>query len=374
MSATDAASTSSGPSSHAGDVPNSAGTVVEVGGAPITKSAIEHWMMIAVGSSASGSGKTTKAVLPEPLDYTACIAHMQAGAAKSSKAQNAPTTVQEKTRCEQQYDALQKQALGYLISTRWLEGEASEQGIKVSDGEVQRQFQQIKSQQFHSEADFQKFLATSGEGISDLLLRVKTNLLSSKVQQKITEAVNNKSKQAEITSYYNENKSRYSQPQKRNILVVLTATQAQAEAAKTEISSGKSFASVAKSKSIDASSKVNGGSHIEVTEAQEPKALGQAVFAAKTGVLGGPVKTPAGYYIYEVKKMIPSEHQSLSQARPSITQQLRTQRQQKALGEFVKNYRARWTARTRCRQATWSKTANSTKHPVLRRVHPLPTR
>ncbi|HEY2631486.1 MAG TPA: peptidyl-prolyl cis-trans isomerase [Solirubrobacteraceae bacterium] len=330
-----------------GGIPGNA--VVAVNGTPITTSTFNHWMMVAAGSSSPTTSSTSKPVVPDPPTYKACVAHLEATAPKPAKGQPKPTPATLKTQCEQQYTALKQQVLGFLISANWVLGEASSQGVKVSDKEVQKQFNQVKSQQFPKEADFQKFLASSGQTVSDLLLRVKLDMLSSKIQQKITKDAGKKASEKEITSYYEQHKSQYGQPERRNILIVLTKTQAQAEAAKKEIESGKSFASVAKKSSIDPVSKAAGGSLPGVVKGQEEKALDTAVFGAKLNVLGGPIKTPFGYYVYEVKKTLPSSQQPLSQVKSSIQQQLTAQNQQKALSEFVKNFRKKWEGRTECR-------------------------
>ncbi len=334
-----------------GGIPGNA--VVSVNGTPITTSTFNHWMMVAAGSSsaATATGQASKPVVPDPPTYKACVAHLEATAPKPAKGQPKPTAATLKTQCEQQYTALKQQVLGFLISANWVIGEASSQGVKVSDNEVKKQFNQIKTQQFPKEADFQKFLAGSGQTISDLLLRVKLNMLSSKIQQKVTKDAGKKPSQKEITAYYEQHKSQYGQPERRNILIVLTKTQAQAEKAKKEIQSGKSFASVAKSVSIDPVSKAAGGSLPGVVKGQEEKALDTAIFSAKLNVLGGPIKTPFGYYVYEVKKALPASQQTLAQVQSSIQQQLAAQKQQKGLSEFVKNFRKKWTALTECRSA-----------------------
>jgi foldase protein PrsA len=346
-----------------GGIPGNA--VVSVNGTPITNTTFNHWMAVAAGSSAATApGQTApKVVVPDPPTYKACIAHLEATAPKPAKGQAKPTPATLKTQCEQQYTALKQQVLGFLISANWVIGEAGEQGVKVSDSEVTKQFNQIKTQQFPKEADFQKFLASSGQTISDLLLRVKLNMLSSKIQQKISKNAGKKPTQKEISAYYEQHKSQYGQPEKRNILIILTKTQAQAEKAKKEIESGKSFASVAKSVSIDPVSKAAGGSLPGVTKGQEEKALDEAVFSAKLNVLGGPIKTPFGYYIYEVKKTIPANQQTLAQVQSSISQQISAQKQQKALSEFVKGFRSKWTGRTECRSAYVVQDCKSYKAP-----------
>ena len=184
--------------------------------------------------------------------------------------------------------------------------------------------------------------------MSDLLLRVKLNLLSTKIQQKISKTKINIT-QAEIEKYYNENKQHFGTPEKRNIAIILTKTEAQAKKAKKEIESGKSFASVAKAASIDPTSKANGGLIVGVVKGQEETALDNAIFSAKPNVLSGPVKTPFGYYIYEVKSITKGTQQTLAQAQASIKQQLTSTKQSTALTSFVKNFKKKWTAKTECR-------------------------
>jgi foldase protein PrsA len=323
--------------------------VVQVGSNPITKTTFEHWLSVAAASSATTTGKTAaKPVLPVPPNYTACIAHLEATAAKPAKGQAKPTTAQLKSECAQQYTSLKQEVLGFLISSEWVIGEASNLGVKVSDAEVKKEFEKIKTQQFPKTAEFEKFLATSGQSVSDLLLRVKLNMLSSKIQKKIAQGKGTPTK-AEIEKYYKANMSHFGTPEKRNVAIILTKTEAEAKKAKQEIESGKSFASVAKSVSIDPTSKAKGGLLTGVVKGQEEAALNTAIFSAKPNVLSGPVKTPFGYYIYEVKSVSPGNQQTLKQAEASIKQQLTATQQQTALSKFVKEFKKTWTAKTDCR-------------------------
>ncbi len=326
-----------------GGIPGDA--VVSVDGKSITKDTFNHWMTVAAASSASTTG--VKPSPPEPPNYTACIAAAKA-ASKPAKGQTAPTEAQLKSQCEQEYKSLQQEVLGFLISSNWVLGEASSLGVNVSDAEVKKQFEKIKSQQFPKAAEFEKFLKGSGQTVSDLLLRVKLNLLSSKIQQKI---VKEKSKvsQSQIEKYYKENPKRFEVAEKRNLLLILTKTEAQAAAAKKEIESGKSFESVAKRVSIDPTSKANGGKLAGVVKGQEEKALDTAIFSAQKNVLSGPVKTPFGYYIFEVQSVTPGSQQTLKQAEASIKSQLTATQEQTALSKFVKEFKKKWQAKTECR-------------------------
>jgi foldase protein PrsA len=330
-----------------GGIPSDA--VVQVNGNPITKATVTHWITVASASSATSTDASkSKPVVPEPPDYTACIAHLQALEPKPAKGQKAKTPAALKTECEEQYKAAQQQVLGFLIAVDWIFDEAESMGVKVSDKEVVKHFNELKKAQFPTEAKFQDFLTSTGETVSDLLLRIKQSMLEKKIQEKVTKSHKNVS-EAEVAKYYNEHKSTYGQPEKRDLRIVLTKTEAAAKQAKSEIQSGKSFATVAKSKSIDPTSKNSGGELPGVVKGEEQKALSEAVFAAQQGALTGPVKTPFGYYIFEVKTIHAPTQQSLSQVKATIKQQLASTGQQTSLSKFVKEFQKKWKAKTECR-------------------------
>ncbi len=60
------------------------------------------------------------------------------------------------------------------------------------------------------------------------------------------------------------------------------------------------------------------------------------------------MKTPFGYYIYEVTSTTPGSSQSLAQSEAAIKQQLAATGQQSALSKFVKEFRSKWEAKTEC--------------------------
>ncbi len=326
-----------------GGIPGDA--VAKVGSEAITKATFNHWMSVAAASSATSS--TSKAIVPEPPAYTACIAHLKA-TSTTTKGSTAPSAATLKTECESQYKTLQSEVLGFLISSNWVLGEAAELGISVPDATVKKEFEKIKDEEFPKAAEFQKFLATSGQTASDLLLRVKLNLLSTKIQQKVVKSKSTVTK-AQIEKYYRENKSKLGVQEKRNLQIILTKTEAQSLAAKKEIQGGASFASVAKKVSIDPTSKSKGGVVTGVVKGEEEEALEGPVFSAKTGVLTGPIKTPFGYYLFIVTGITPGKEESLAAAESTIKQQLTATQEQTALSKFVKEFKTKWQDKTECR-------------------------
>jgi foldase protein PrsA len=326
-----------------GGVPGDA--VATVDGTSISKSDFDHWMNVA-----AKSGGQSGAAAPKPPDYAACINQKRKTTPKPAKGQPKVTDAQLKTQCKQEYNSLRDQVMQLLVSFQWIEGEAKAKDIKVSDKEVQASFDKQKKQAFPKPADFDKFLKDSGQTEGDILKRVRLDTLSNKIRDKVTKGKDQVT-DAQIAAFYNKNKARFAQPERRDLRIVLTKDKAKAEQAKKAIKSGTPFAKVAKKYSIDQASKAQGGKLPAVAKGQQEKALDSAIFAADKGKLVGPVKTQFGYYVFEVTKVNKATQQTLDQAKATIKQTLASQNQQKALDSFVKSFRKRWKAKTDCRDA-----------------------
>ena len=325
------------------DVPTNG--VAKIGDTVITKDQFNHWLNAAAhGSAAPGSNVT----VPDPPNFAKCVANQ----AKQPvpKGAKKPTSAQLKTQCKQQYDALKQQVMQFLVSAAWIQAEADKQGVQVSDKEVQKQFQDQKKQSFQKDEDYKKFLQSSGMTEADLLFRVKLDVISNDVRNKIIKGKDNVS-QAQIASYYNKNKQRFAQPERRDLNVVLTRTKAKAAAAKQALDGGQSWASVAKKYSIDEASKAQGGKLPGVAKGQQEKSFDEAIFSAKKGDIVGPVKTQFGYYVFDVTKTTPASQQSLAQTKETIRNLLKSQNQQKALNDFVKKFRTDYKDKTKCAKA-----------------------
>ena len=66
-----------------------------------------------------------------------------------------------------------KEVMGFLISSDWVLGEATDLNIHVSEGEVRHTFDHIRNQQFPKKKEFKAWLKQSGQTVADLLFRVR---------------------------------------------------------------------------------------------------------------------------------------------------------------------------------------------------------
>ena len=322
------------------------GDVAKVGDTTISQAEFNHWLTAAAKQQAQTTGqKPQDVVAPDPPNFTKCVA------AKSNqklpKGTPKPSPADLKAQCKQEYEGLRDQTMQFLISAQWLLQETKKRNITATDKEVQTTFQQQKKQSFPKEADYQKFLQTSGQTEADLLYRVRLSVLTNKLQQSI---IKNKGTvtDAQITDYYNKNKKRFAQPETRDLLVVLNPKQAKAQAALKAINSGQPWAKVAKQYSTDDASKAQGGKLPNVTQGQQEKAFDTAIFSAPKGKVQGPIKTQFGYYVFKVTKVTPAQQQTLAQVKETIRNLLQSQNQQKALNDFVQSFQKDYKDKTNC--------------------------
>jgi foldase protein PrsA len=319
------------------------GAVAKVGDSTITQDEFDKWMTIAVKGQSQQQGG--QAGVPEPPDFEKCVA------AKSKtpvpKGQKEPTDEALKKQCKSEYDQLKQDVMQFLIQGEWVQQEADKRGIKVKPAELQKALEDQKKQVFPNDKQYKQFLKTSGMTEDDVLFRVKLNELQQRLTQNVTEEAAKVSDE-DISAYYDKNKKRFAQPERRDLRVVLTKTEAKANQAKKALDSGDSFKEVVKKYSIDEASKSQGGLLPAVSEGQQEKAFDTAIFDAKKGEVEGPVKTQFGWYVFRVDKVTEASQQTLEESKDTIKNLLRSQRQQKSLDEFIKEFRNDYKDKTDC--------------------------
>ncbi len=327
--------------------------VVRVGDETIERTEFQRWMQIAAistqGLQQQGEdAEQPEAVVPRPPEFAECVAARRESTPEPAEGQPTPTAAQLKQQCEQEYETLRDQVLQFLISAEWILGEASDQGVTVTQAEVDEQFEMTREQSFPEEEDFETFLEDSGMTLQDIKFRVRLDTLSTKLRDKVTEGTEDISND-EVREYYEENRQQFAQPERRDLRIVLTEEEGEANEARAALESGRSWASVTEEFSIDEATKEQGGTLLAVAEGQQEQALDEAVFSAEQGELTGPVETQFGFYVFQVQKVTAAEQQTVQEAAASIRQLLAAQNQQESLDEFVTDFRDKWKDRTNCR-------------------------
>jgi foldase protein PrsA len=329
-------------------------SVVQIGDATISTAALNHWLAVANDSSQTQTGAKAPA-LPLPPNYTACVKAQQASAGNTAASHSASQVAAFKATCQQNYDTLVSEVLSFLIPELWIQGEAADRGFHVTQKQIERAYEQERKNSTPSLAtqkELESFLAASGQTVDDLKWRTMVNLLANKISLSVQRKAGKVSK-AEIADYYKKNMSQYQTPETRNIHLVLVPSAATAQKVHNLLAGGQNYASVASKYSTDPTSKANGGAMLGVSSNELTPQLSDKVFAAKTGQLSAPVKTPFGYYVFTVDKVTPGKTESEAQASASIKQLLSAQKISAAETALSNNLDKKWRPRTNCRNGPY---------------------
>ena len=316
-------------------------SVADVAGNPITTQAFNHWMFVAAKSQAAQSPGSPVIVPNDPPNFSHCVAQVRKQVPSLAKT----AAKQLQTDCKQLFTQYSSQVMDFLIKGYWYQAEAARDHINVTNAQVQQAFTAAKNQQFPSATQFNTFLTQTGQTINDILFRFRINQIFTKLIAKHSTTVT----PAVIQAYYNTHLTQFGTQETLSLRIVLAKTQAQANAAKSALSSGQSWRSVAKKYSIDPTSKNNGGLLVGVTKGQEDAALDSAAFSAPVNKLLGPVKGQFGYYVFQVTKITKPTQESLAKATAAIRQTLTGQQQTNAQTAVDNLAKKHWLSQTTCR-------------------------
>jgi parvulin-like peptidyl-prolyl isomerase len=254
------------------------------------------------------------------------------------------------------YKRLAEAAMQQLINTAWVLGEAEEQGVEVSDREVDAEIDKIISQ-FGCKPDedpadcdvLQQRLKQFELTLPDVREQVETGLLGQELEREILRGADPPT-DAQIEDYYETFKSQFELPETRDVRLVLNQDRAKAVEAKEQLesdSSDESWSKVAREFSTD-TSKNQGGLREGLSEGLVEEPLNTEIFDAEMGEIVGPVRTPLGYYVFELEKVEPARTQTLDEVQGQLKTQLKQQLDAETKEQFIDDYGSRWTARTVC--------------------------
>jgi parvulin-like peptidyl-prolyl isomerase len=107
---------------------------------------------------------------------------------------------------DEKYEVLAKAALGELLDTIWIQGQAAEMGISVTPEEVAAKLKAFKQQAVHTPQQYREFLKEAHYNQADFEQYIKRQILSTKIQDQLKEEASEPSS-SEIEDYYEAAKS-----------------------------------------------------------------------------------------------------------------------------------------------------------------------
>jgi parvulin-like peptidyl-prolyl isomerase len=248
-----------------------------------------------------------------------------------------------------EFEAAAQQVLPQVVNTEIAEAYAKEQGITVSEGDVDEEFQKIKTQvgeDAAAQAEAAGQQITPEEGFEQALQqanyteeRLREDIRSQLPVQKVSEEVAGDVEPTddEVQSYYEENKEQFTNPEQRCARHILfnKDQEEKAQDIKAQIEDGGNFEELAKENSQDPGSKENGGDLGCQAEGAYVPNFENAVFEAEEGDLVGPVETEFGFHVIRVYDVQQENVTPIEEVRAQIADQLLQERQTEEFDAWV---------------------------------------
>ena len=240
-----------------------------------------------------------------------------------------------------QYNQLKASIVNYLVQNQVIKDKASEMKVTVTDKQFQDRHRSRSSSRSAARRSFDELLkqqSVTRRRSSRAGPQAQTP--QDAVQQKVYAGI--KVSQADIEKYYNTpaNKSQFNVAESVDARHILVKTKAEADKVRALLEADNSDANwkkVAKEYSTDTGSKNNGGSLGNFPKGRMVKPFEDAAFALKVNEISQPVKSQFGYHVIEVTKKTPGSKQTLEQAKATIEQQLKYQKQSTAWETWLKD-------------------------------------
>ncbi len=248
----------------------------------------------------------------------------------------------------QQINAGDREVLEQFITDKLMEAEVREAGIKVTDDDVERYIERVKSNNRLSDADFKASLAREGMTLANYKISVKTEMekaeiLDRQVKRKVSIT------DEDVERYYKANLKKYRANERariRHILLSLpeTAPADQVQAVSTRandlykrVAGGEDFTALAREHS-EGAGRAAGGDIGWVNKGTLLAGLEEVAFEKLSpGKVSEPFRTSMGLHIVKLEARESGSVLPLSTVAPQIKQELLAKALEERFAKWVKS-------------------------------------
>ena len=246
-----------------------------------------------------------------------------------------------------EYETAVQQVMPQILGVEIAKTYAREQGITVSDKEVDQELETIKKQvgeqaraSGQDVSDQKAFdQALEQNQISEQQLRqdIRENLPVQQVQERI--AGDAEPSDEEVQKFYDDNKATFTQPAQRCMRHILFTKdqEGKAEDVKEQLQDGGDFAKLAEENSQDPGSAEKGGDLGCLGKGKTVPPFEKAAFAAEKGEIVGPVETEFGFHLIEVTEIREEQTQPLKDVEAQITEQIAATQQEEEFTKWIED-------------------------------------
>lgn len=214
-------------------------------------------------------------------------------------------------------DAAKAVAVGMVLQDR-----AAQMEVGIADTRVRETLNQYVTSQFGEDpaayGQFVEVLGNVGTSEAAVLDEIGQQLAVTELFDRVTTDV--ATSDADVQAAFPAYQDRLSTPETRTISNIVVAGEADAQAVLAQLRGGTPFADVARTASIDGSTRDRGGDLGTVARAQLLPGYGDAAFAAPAGGLFGPVRNEFGWNVGQVVAVTPGQPAQFDAVAPQLRQ------------------------------------------------------
>ncbi len=235
------------------------------------------------------------------------------------------------------YQRLEEEAgesvLDQMIAEILVEQAVASYDLNVSDDVVAAELEKIKSS-YESDEAFAEELTRFGLSVDRLTREIKLSLIVDALSKQGVEVSDE-----EIATYFEENKEQLGQAESVRVSHILVETEDEAKAIVAELNEGADFTELAKGKSIDTASAVQGGA-IGYIERDSPitQPFKDAAFQLQAGDTSQPIETEFGWHVIKVDERLDAQEATLETSRDQIREIL-VQQKSRPMNEILAELR-----------------------------------
>ena len=211
---------------------------------------------------------------------------------------------------EDRINKIKLDMLSKLIEDRLILQEANKEKMKIDDARVKGRLSDLR-RRYPSEVQFQQDLVNQGLTLADIEKKIREQLLmyyiiDYKIKSRISISPE------EVTDFYNNNKDKFSTPEKREFETISLENQDLAKTFLFNLRAGKKIEELSLKYPVTVDK-------LEVEKRGELRQdIEEAISGLKAGEMSEPVKTGDKYTIFRLTNVTPPQQLSLSQVQDNI--------------------------------------------------------
>jgi len=224
----------------------------------------------------------------------------------------------------------QAAALDSAVRARWVEGEASERGLSLTEQELDAAFEEGVMDSFDNRKQFERFLKKEGLTEAEVRQQLRVDQLSAAIRAQVAEPAARAVTLDQVKAYVDANPQVL--PAERTVWVAPAKNRARAIRLQQRLRRGATWAA-------------SGGHKTSVPMAvgDDTSALTRAIFRAKVDTVARYGRT-----VFKVTRDTPERPMPRKQQEAIAWELLSSEAQRLAIDAFVAQFTEKWRARTAC--------------------------